>query len=104
MMTMKNQTKQQSGINEAIQNAYPQEQSKQTFYTVEQFSIEEPSFSTSSLRNYIFKSVPRISAKGIVPGNGLIECGAIVRIGRKILINEEKFLAWVESQQKSGGV
>lgn len=97
---MNNQTKQQSGIKEALQNAYPQEQSKQTFYTVDQFSIEEPSFSTSSLRNYIFKAEPRMSAKGVIPGNGLVESGAIVRLGRKVLIHRENFLVWISSQQK----
>jgi hypothetical protein len=29
--------------------------------------------------------------------NGLAENGAIVRIGKKLLINESKFFAWIES-------
>ena len=28
--------------------------------------------------------------------NGLQQSGAIIRLGRKILINEEKFFAWIE--------
>ena len=35
--------------------------------------------------------------------NGLKEAGAIVRIGRKILINEEKFFAYLESQNNNQG-
>lgn len=32
--------------------------------------------------------------------NGLADSGAISRMGRKILINEDKFFAWVESNSK----
>jgi hypothetical protein len=35
--------------------------------------------------------------------NGLDKSGAITRIGRKILIDEEKFFAWIESQSNNGG-
>ena len=32
--------------------------------------------------------------------NGLEEAEAIVRIGRRVLINEENYFGWIESQQK----
>jgi hypothetical protein len=32
--------------------------------------------------------------------NGLANSGAIVRMGRKVLINEEKFFAWIEAGAK----
>ena len=32
--------------------------------------------------------------------NGLEESGAIVRLGRKVLINEPKYFGWIESGQK----
>ncbi|MFN8696748.1 MAG: hypothetical protein ACK5XE_10575 [Burkholderiales bacterium] len=74
----------------------PQASHHQTLYTVAQFHYVEPSFSLAALRNLIFKAQPRHSSQGVIPGNGLIECGAIVRIGRKVLINREKFLDWVQ--------
>ncbi len=68
---------------------------RQTFYTVEQFSEEENAFSPAALRNLIFKAEPRQSSKGAIPGNGLIECGAIVRVGRKVMIHRARFLDWI---------
>lgn len=67
--------------------------------TVAQLSADNPAFSQASLRALIFKAEPRQSSKGTIPGNGLIESGALVRLGRKVLIDEEKFFAWVRSQQ-----
>lgn len=64
-------------------------------FTVEQFSARNPAFTQSSLRNLIHKANPRHSSKGIIPGNGLIEAKAIVRKGRRVLIHEANFLAWV---------
>ena len=69
-----------------------------SYKTVEQFSNDNPCFTPSSLRNLIFKANERQSTKGIIAGNGLLEAGAIIRIGRKVLINESKFYAWVEAQ------
>ena len=34
--------------------------------------------------------------------NGLEKSGALVRLGRKILIDENKYFDWIDSQQKSG--
>jgi hypothetical protein len=63
------------------------------FYsTVKQFCQQHPAFSSSSIRSLIFNEHT----------NGLAKSGAIVRIGRKVLINEEKFFGWVEAQ--NGGV
>ena len=72
------------------------------YKTVEQFSIENPCFTTSSLRNLIFKADERQSSHGLIAGNGLLEVGAIIRIGRKVLINEDRFFQWVESHQFGG--
>ena len=66
-----------------------------TFRTIEQFAERHPAFTPPALRNLIFKAAPRQSSKGPIPGNGLMESGAIVRLGRRVLINEAKFLAWV---------
>ena len=67
-------------------------------YTVAQFSVAHPAFTQAALRNLIFKAGPRHSSKGAIPGNGLIEAGAIVRIGRKVLIDEDRFFDWVRQQ------
>ena len=64
----------------------------QTVYkTVKQFCQENPAFTTGGVRFFIFNEHQ----------NGLAKSGAIVRIGRKVLINEAKFFAWVESQNKA---
>lgn len=69
-----------------------------TYKTVEQFSNDNPCFTSSALRNLIFKANERQSTKGIIAGNGLLESGVIIRLGRKVLINETKFYQWIESQ------
>ncbi len=79
----------------AINAAYPEIPPHQTFYTVEQFPKVEPIYTAAALRNLIFKAGPRHSSRGEIPGNGLIECGAIIRRGRKVIIHRERFLAWV---------
>lgn len=68
----------------------------QTLYTVEQFAAAEPAFTAAALRNLIFKAEPRQSSKGEIPGNGLIDCGAVIRRGRKVMIHRERFLDWVQ--------
>ncbi len=70
-------------------------------HTVAQFPSAFPAFTEAALRNLIFKAQPRHSTNGAIPGNGLIEAGAIVRIGRKVLIDEDCFFDWV--RQQNGG-
>ena len=68
-------------------------------FTVRQFAERNPAFSQAAIRNLVFKADPGHSSKGDIPGNDLIEAGAIIRIGRKVLIDEACFFEWVESQQ-----
>lgn len=65
--------------------------------TVRQFSEKYPAFSQGSLRNLIFLASTRHTSKGNIPGNGLDV--ALVRLGRKLLIDEIKFFQWVDNQQ-----
>jgi len=65
--------------------------------TIRQFSERHPTFSQGSLRNLIYLSTERCSSKGKIPGNGLAI--ALLRIGRKLLIDEAKFFQWVDDQQ-----
>lgn len=59
-----------------------------TYLTVQQFIKQHTAFTLGGLRSLIFNEHT----------NGLARSGAIVRIGRKVLIDETKFFAWVESQ------
>ena len=95
-------TAQQSAVNTAVNSANQQIGQKPAYKTVAQFSNENPAFTPSSLRNLIFKADERQSTNGLIAGNGLIECGAIIRLGRKILINEDRFFQWIEGHQVRG--
>jgi hypothetical protein len=53
------------------------------------------------MRALIFNASPRQTSKGVIPGNGLDF--ALVRIGRKVLINEARFFEWVEQQATLNG-
>jgi len=59
------------------------------YSTVKQFVNKHPAFTEGGIRFQIFHA----------KSNGLKESGAIVRMGRKVLINEEKYFAWLEAQQ-----
>ena len=65
--------------------------------TIKQFARQHPAFSESGLRNLVFMAEKRHTNKGTTLGNGL--GAALVRIGRRVLIDEQKFFEWVESQQ-----
>ena len=58
--------------------------------TVKTFSEKHPAFSEGGLRWKIFHA----------DENGLATSGALVRDGRRVLINEEKFFAWLLARQQ----
>ena len=91
-----------SEVNAAARTTIADIPQRQTLYTVEQFAIAQPAFTAPAIRNLIFKAEPRYSSKGEIPGNGLLECGAVIRVGRKVLIDAQRFLEWVSSQQSRG--
>jgi hypothetical protein len=64
-------------------------------FSVKQFSEKHPAFTQPSLRALIDKARERYSSHGVIVGNGLAP--AIVRIGRKVLIDEEAFFRWLAS-------
>ncbi|MCX7100546.1 MAG: hypothetical protein NTX38_03395 [Methylobacter sp.] len=70
-------------IDKEIQTAW-------TYLTVQQFTAKHPAFNTGGIRALIFNENL----------NGLAKAGAVVRIGRKVLIDEAKFFDWVQSQNK----
>lgn len=68
--------------------------------TVRQFSEKHQAFSQGSLRFQIFNANPRKTSLGEIPGNGLD--AALLRLGRKVLIDEAKFFEWIERQNQAG--
>lgn len=72
-------------------------------FTVEQFSERRPAWTPAALRNLILNSVDRQNSRGErIPGNGLAKAGAILRVGRRVLIDEAAFFRWIADQQKRG--
>ena len=70
-------------------------------YTVAQFSARHPAWTAAALRGLIYGARERIGARGArSPGNGLTEAGAILRVGRRVLIDEQAFFRWIASQQR----
>ncbi len=57
--------------------------------TISQFSHEYPAFPEGGIRWQIFNQ----------DKNGLKESGAVVRIGRKVLLDTDKYFSWIKQQQ-----
>ena len=90
---------QSSAIASAVSEAFPDHLPRPVVFTVAQFAERNPAFTAPALRNLIFKADTRQSSQGAIPGNGLIEAGAVLRLGRKVLIHETRFFVWLEGQQ-----
>jgi hypothetical protein len=57
----------------------------------------------ASIRANIFKSEDRYNSRGdLIKGNGLGKTGAIIRRGRKILIDIERYGAWLSGRAMEG--
>ncbi len=83
---------------QALQAAYSASLTQpRALLTVRQFAEKHPAFQQGSLRNLIFLAESRNTSKGKIAGNGLD--AALVRIGRKVLIDEAKFFNWIDAQQ-----
>lgn len=68
---------------------------------VSQFSERYPAWSEPSLRNLVLNAEDRLNSRGErIPGNGLAEMGAIVRVGRRVLLDEQAFFRWIAEQNK----
>lgn len=51
---------------------------------------------SAAIHGHIFKSQDRFDSKGRkIPGNGLAATGAIIRRGRKVLIDVDRYGAWL---------
>jgi len=72
-------------------------------FTLPAFAERHSTFLTlPAITNQVFKAKTRKSTKGDIPGNGLEEAGAIVRLAGRVLIDEERYFAWIDAQQKGG--
>lgn len=70
--------------------------------TVADVSAIYPHFTQDAIRQLIFKAADRVNSRGDrIPGNGLAEAGAIIRLGRKVLIDLDAFEAWISSRASS---
>jgi len=76
---------------EAVQPAIAEIPAVWAYLTVNQFVQRHTAFTLGGLRSLIFSAHQ----------NGLAKSGAITRIGKKIFLREDKFFAWVESQNKA---
>jgi hypothetical protein len=63
-----------------------------TLHTVRQHAEKHPAFTQGAIRMLIFNE----------HNNGMAKAGVIVRIGRKVLIDEDKFFSWIDAQNKGG--
>lgn len=79
-----------------------QVQSGRDMATVRQFAQRFPAWTEAALRNLILNAEPRLNSRGErIPGNGLSESGAIVRVGRRVLIDVRAFFGpWIAQQQQ----
>lgn len=56
--------------------------------TVKQFCVRNPAFTEGGVRWQIFNEET----------NGLAKSGAIIRMGRRVLIDEDRFFDWLDRQ------
>jgi len=67
---------------------------------IKDFSQKHKGFPEGTLRHLIFHREERKNSKGeVIPGNGMTEAKVIVRVGRKILIDETRFFEWLDAWQ-----
>lgn len=54
-------------------------------------------FTEQALRHLIFNAEDKVSSRGeVLAGNRLNEFGAIIRIGRRVLLDLDRFDAWID--------
>ncbi len=61
---------------------------EQNLFTLKQFIEVEKAFNLGGLRALVFSD------------NGLTKHGAVIRVGRRVLINREKFLIWCQKNKE----
>lgn len=69
-----------------------------SWVTTKLLAAAQPAFTEASLRNLIFKASSRKTSRGGIKGNGLSP--HIRRVGKKVLINYEGFMTWIDGGAK----
>jgi hypothetical protein len=65
--------------------------------TMEQYAS---AFPENRLRSLIASAAPRLNSRGhTIPANGLFEAGAVMKIGKRILIDIDAFQRWLVSKR-----
>jgi hypothetical protein len=64
--------------------------SQRSLLNVNQFTERHPAFTVGALRWMIFNA----------QSNDFQKSGALIRLGKRVLIDEEKFFQWVDGQQQ----
>ena len=81
--------------NQAVTNSLPKLATVKTLPSC--FPLLE--LTAAAIHGHIFKSQDRYDSKGRkIAGNGLAASGAIIRRGRKVLIDVEKYGAWLSGE------
>lgn len=78
--------------NQAVANAIP------TLSTVKNLPSFFPAagLTVAAIHGHIFKAADRYDSRGYkIDGNGLAKTGAIIRRGRKVLIDVDKYAGWL---------
>lgn len=79
----------------------PSEVAPTDLLEVKQFGEKYPPFPPPALRGLIYAAEDRTNSRGErIPGNGLADAGAIVRVGRRVLISESRFFWWIAQGQR----
>lgn len=72
------------------------EQTSRGVYTLDIFGQRNPAFRPSVMRNLLWRAQDRHSSQGTIKGNGLNI--AVIRVGRRIYIDEAKFFEWLKDK------
>lgn len=77
-------------MNTSVNSINQQQTFMHSYLTVGQFCDKHQAFKLGGMRFQIFNEEK----------NGLAKSGAIVRVGRKVLIDESKYFNWIETQNR----
>lgn len=90
----------QTALNTETPSALPAAlQPRRRLATIPQASAAYPAFTAAALRDIVFRAFERTNSRGErIAGNGLGEAGAVLRLGRKVLLDLDKFEAWIDSR------
>lgn len=90
----------QAKTNFAPDQVAPPDAPPRRLFTLKSFAERHASFLTlAALTNQVFKANPRHSSLGEIPGNGMNDLGVIVRVNGRVLIDEDRYFAWIDSLQ-----